>query len=151
MITYERLSKRPQAAPNLIGMNKSEFDKLFAEFEVAHAERLAGLQVTRRKSKPRQRSVGAGRKHRSALRDRLLMTLFWLRVYTTYEVMGFFYDLNKTNIEDNMKDVLATLEAMMSYTYERPKNTKDDKGKVASRHLLPVRFVPMRGRVTKNR
>jgi hypothetical protein len=124
MITYERLSKRPQAVPSLIGMNLSEFDKLFAEVEVAHAERLAGLQVTRRKGKPRQRSVGAGRKHRYDLRDRLLMTLFWLRVYTTYEVMGFFYDLNKTNIEDNLKDVLATLEAMTTFTYERPQGER---------------------------
>jgi len=29
--------------------------------------------------------------------------------------------------------------------------TKDDKGKVRSRHLLPVRFVPMTGRVIKGK
>ena len=112
MITYERLSKRPKAACSLIGMGLSEFEELYAEFEVAHAERLAELQVTKRKGKPRQRATGAGRKHRYTLRDRLLMTLFWLRVYSTYEVMGFFYELNKTNVEDNLKDILATLEVM---------------------------------------
>jgi hypothetical protein len=78
------------------------------------------MQVTKRKGKPRRRAVGAGPKHRYDVRDRLLMTLFWLRVYTTYEVMGFFYDLDKTNIEDNLKDVLATLEVMTSFTFERP-------------------------------
>ena len=48
------------------------------------------------------------------------MTLFWLRVYTTYAVIGFFYELDRTNVEDNVKDVLTTLEVMTTFTYERP-------------------------------
>lgn len=120
MVTYKKLSKRPQAASSLIGMSSSEFDTLYAEFEIAHAERLTNLTTTKREGKPRQRAVGAGPKHRYDLRDRLLMTLFWLRVYPTYEVLGFFYELDKTNIEDNLKDVLATLECMTSFTFERP-------------------------------
>jgi hypothetical protein len=101
-------------------MTVTEFDKLYAEFCVAHDERLSQVKLTRRTKTARRRAVGAGRKHRYDLRDRLLMTLFWLRVYTTYEVMGFFYDLNKTNIEDNLKDVLTTLERMTSFALERP-------------------------------
>lgn len=120
MITYEKLSRRPQAAASLIGMSLEGFDTLYAEFAVAHGERLANLSVTRRKGAPRQRAVGAGGKHRYDLRNRLLMTLFWLRVYTSYEVMGFFYEMNKTNIEDNLKDILATLERMSSFSYDRP-------------------------------
>lgn len=120
MVTYEKLSKRPQAAPSLIGMSLTEFNRLYQEFEVAHAERLANLRLTKRERKSRQRAVGAGPKHRYTLRDRLLMTLFWLRVYTTYEVLGFFYELDKTNIEDNLKDILATLDGMITFTFERP-------------------------------
>jgi len=120
MVTYAKLSRRPQAAPSLIGMSLKAFDQLYAEFTVAHAERLANLSVTKRKGTPRQRAVGAGGKHPYPVRDRLLMTLFWLRVYMTYEVLGFFYELNKTNIEDNLKDILATLDAMTSFTYDRP-------------------------------
>lgn len=48
------------------------------------------------------------------------MTLFWLRVYPTYEVMGFFFSLNKTNVEDNLKDVLLTLETLTDFDFERP-------------------------------
>ena len=120
MVTYKKLSRRPQAASSLIGMTLEAFDQLYAEFAIAHGERLVNLTVTRRKGAPRQRAVGAGGKHRYDLRDRLLMTLFWLRVYTTYEVMGFFYELNKTNIEDNLKDILATLDGMTTFTYDRP-------------------------------
>lgn len=120
MITYERLSRRPQSARSLIGMSLSDFDKLYAEFEPLHQQRIRSATATRRSGTPRQRAVGAGHPYRYDLRDRLLMTLFWLRTYTTYEVLAFFYDLNKTNIEDNLKDILATLECMATFTFERP-------------------------------
>jgi hypothetical protein len=99
MITYANLSKHPHAAPSLIGMPLAAFDQLYAEFAEAHRERLCHVKLTRRTKAGRQRAVGAGRKHRYDLRDRLLMTLFWLRTYTTYEVLSFFYNLNKTNDE----------------------------------------------------
>jgi hypothetical protein len=120
MITYTNLTRRPEAARSLIGMTLPAFDALYAEFEVAYEERLATLTHTRRTRQPRQRTVGAGRRYTYNLRDRLLMTLFWLRVYTTYAVMGFLFELHPTNVEDNIKDVLATLAGMTSFTYERP-------------------------------
>ena len=84
MITYEKLSQRPQAARSLIGMSLFEFDELYAEFSIAHAERQMAEVKTKRGKQRRQRAVGAGPKHKHSLRDRLLMTLFWLRAYMTY-------------------------------------------------------------------
>ena len=104
MITYTNLSQHPSAAQSLIGMSLTAFDTLFAEFEAAHQQRLSQTTLTRKHQAPRQRARGAGRKHRYDLRDRLLLTLFWLRVYMTYEVLGFFFGLNKTNIEDILHD-----------------------------------------------
>jgi len=120
MITYANLQKHPSAAPSLIGMTLSAFDSLYAEFEVAHPLRLEHIPLTRRHKQPRQRARGAGRRYRYALRDRLLMTLFWLRVYSTYEAIGFFFAMNKTNVEDNLKDCLATLETLADFAFERP-------------------------------
>ncbi len=101
-------------------MPLATFDQLYTKFAEAHRERLRQGKLTRRTKAGRERAVGAGRKHRYDLRDRLLMTLFWLHAYTTYEVLGFFYELNKTNIEDNLKDVLATLATMTTFSFERP-------------------------------
>lgn len=120
MITYEKICKQPQVANSLIGMSLAEFEKLYAEFELAHSVRASTLQHTRRYKMKRQRAVGAGRKHKYALRDRLLMTLFWLRAYTTYEVLGFFYDLDKNSVKDNLNDVLDTLVRMTTFNFERP-------------------------------
>jgi hypothetical protein len=120
MITYEKISAKPQIANSLIGMSLTEFEKLYAEFEPAHLGRMSALPYTQRHKLKRQRAVGAGRKHKYSLRDRLLMTLFWLRAYTTYEVLGNFYGLNKTTIEDYLNDVMQTLSTMASFNFERP-------------------------------
>jgi hypothetical protein len=120
MITYEKVFKNPQIATDLIGMSLAEFEKLYAEFELTHMERENTLQYTRRHKVKRRRAVGAGRKHKYALCDRLLMTLFWLRAYTTYKVLGTFYGLDKTTVEDTLKNVISTLSTMASFKFERP-------------------------------
>ena len=120
MITYEKISKKPQVANSLIGMSLAEFEKLYAKFELAHTERESALQYTRRYKVKRQRGMGAGRKHKYALRDRLLMTLFWLRAYTTYEVLGLLFEVDKTTVEDNIKNVMDTLAGMRRFNFEHP-------------------------------
>jgi hypothetical protein len=80
--------------------------------------------VTRKKGTPRVHKPGAGRKFRHTLRDRLLLALFWLRTYPTLELLGFFFCLDKTSAEDNLKDILTTLQSMANFALEHP-----DKGK----------------------
>ena len=113
-------------------MSLQEFDNLYIEFALAHAERQMNETKTRRGQKGRQRAVGAGAKHKHSLKNRLVMTLFWLRVYMTYEVLGFFYELDKTNIEDNLKDILATLDEMISFNYGHPKGKKPKLNSVSA-------------------
>ena len=120
MITYENLSHKPAAFKSMTGLSPTDFNTLFTEFEPAHRARLEKTPRTKRHKQLRQRAQGAGRPHDHTLKDRLLMTLLWLRIYTTYEVLGFFFSLDKTNVEDNLKDILATLESMTSFSCERP-------------------------------
>lgn len=120
MITYDKIFKKPQVANSLIGMSLAEFEKLYTEFELAHIARVNAIQDTRRHKLKRQRAVGAGRKYKYALRDRLLMTLFWLRAYTTYKVLGSFYNLDKTTVEDYLNTVMCTLSMITSFNFERP-------------------------------
>lgn len=120
MITYEKLLENPQVVHDLIGMSLSEFEMLYVKFELVHEARLSALQYTRRERRKRLRIAGAGPKHRYALRDRLLMTLFWLRAYTTYKVLGILYHLNKTTIEENLKSVMHTLSLMNCFYFDLP-------------------------------
>jgi len=120
MITYEKILKNPQVANSLIGMSLADFESLYAKFELVHMARVSALQHTRRDQMKRRRAVGAGPKHKYALCDRLLMTLFWLRAYTTYKVLGTLYDLNKTTVEENLKNVIHTLSLMTCFNLEHP-------------------------------
>ena len=122
MLTYQNLSARPAAFQSMIGLSVAAFDQLYAELAPAHAQRLAQA-LTKRHRQPRKRVAGAGKPHSHSLQDRLLLALLWLRVYPTLEVLGFFFGLDKTNAEDNLKDVLATLDTMTSFACDRP--TKD--------------------------
>ena len=104
----------------LIGMSLAQFDKFYAEFELAYQARVHSQQYTRRDKLKRQRAVGGGRKHKYSLRDRLLMTLFWLEAFTTYEVLGSIYKLDKTTVADSLNDMLDTLAGMRTVRLERP-------------------------------
>jgi hypothetical protein len=48
------------------------------------------------------------------------MALVWLRIYPTFEVLGFFFSLAKPNARFNVEEVLETLLSMSAFEFERP-------------------------------
>ena len=120
MITYQTVFRKSQVANSLVGMSVEEFDRFYAEFERVYKGRESALPYTRRNKLKRKRRIGAGRKHKYVLRDRLVMALFWLRAYTTYEVLGALYHVDKTTVEDYLKGVLDILTTMTSFHVETP-------------------------------
>lgn len=119
MITYTRLARRPAAFQSLTGYSVAAFDALFAVFAPAHEQRRRTTPLTRT-GQPRQRAVGAGARYTHDLPTRLLMALIWLRVYPTFEVLGFLFSLDKTNVHATVGDLLATLETLATFPFERP-------------------------------
>jgi hypothetical protein len=119
-MSHESLRRRPSAFRSLTGHSPEAFDALFARFAPAHAQRRQAATTTRRGGRPRQRAVGAGGKYRHDLRDRFLIFLFWARIYPSFEVLGFFFSLNKTNVHDIVHDVLATLATLAQFPFELP-------------------------------
>jgi transposase len=125
MISYAALCRRPGAFRSLTGESPEQFDALFTAFEPAHQQRTQAATTTKRGRQPRHRAVGGGRRFRHDLRTRLLIALFWARIYPSFEVLGFFFSLNKTNVHDIVQDMLATLETLADFPFERP--AKDRK------------------------
>ena len=120
MLSYEELCRHPAAFPSLTGMTRPEFDSLLARFRQAEADLRANSRSTRRDGKPRDRAPGAGRPYSHAACDRLLMALLWLRVYPTYEVLGFFFALHKRNAQLNVIAALEVLDALSDFPFDRP-------------------------------
>ncbi len=143
MITYESLRRRPAAFRSFTGHSPEKFVALFAEFEPAHRQRSQASTTTKRHGRPRQRAAGGGRRHRHDLRTRLLIALIWARIYPTFEVLGFLFALNKTNAHDSVNDMLATLETLADFPFERPaKDRKKRRSLAAVMDAFPdVRLV----------
>jgi transposase len=119
MITWESLRQHPTAFRSFTGHTPEQFEALFAQFAPAHAQRCAASPTTK-EGKRRQRAFGGGCHPRHDLPTRLLMALIWLRIYPTFEVLGFLFSLNKTNVHAAVQDMLATLESLADFPFERP-------------------------------
>jgi hypothetical protein len=120
MLSYEELCRHPAAFPSLTGMTRAEFDELLSRFRQAEADLRANSDSTRRDGKPRRRAPGAGHPYTHGAADRLLMALLWLRVYPTYEVLGFFFGLHKRNAQLNVLAALEVLDSLSDFPFDRP-------------------------------
>jgi hypothetical protein len=119
MFAYESLVRYPGAFRSVTGMTPAAFESLLTAFRAAQGRLRDGSRTTRC-GKLRQRAAGAGHPHRHDDRHRLLLALVWLRVYPTYELLGFFFDLHKRNAQLNVRDVLATLDTIDGFPFDRP-------------------------------
>src|SRR5262245_66487234 len=131
MFTYESLSRCPNAFQSLTGMTPADFEHLLTDFTAAQQRRHAQSRTTRR-GQPRQRTAGAGHPHRHDVRHRLLMALVWLRVYPTYELLGFFFGLHKRNAQLNVRDALAVLDTLDDFPFDRPDRDRQKLGSLTA-------------------
>jgi hypothetical protein len=72
-----------------------EFDEIYEEI----AKRYDKHEIQRlSKRKNRERSMGAGRHFKLDVKNRFLMLLIYYRLYITYTLAGFLFDLDQSNI-----------------------------------------------------
>ncbi len=131
MITYERLKKKPRLFKSLAGVEVPEFDELFQRF-VPEWNKSEKERLTRSN---RQRAIGAGHPYRLALRDMLLMTLVWLRLYLTMAALGFFFSVDQATASRNTQRVLKVLRRLGDATLGWPEPPKRGDSKNAEQAL----------------
>jgi DDE superfamily endonuclease len=119
MLTYQALCQVPVIFPALTGLTREEFDRLVGDFITARDRRRASSDRTER-GPPRQRAAGAGAPPAHDPPTRLLIALVWLRIYPTYELLGWLFGLEKSNAWEAVQDALAVLETLADFPFERP-------------------------------
>ena len=78
------------------GLTVKEFDEIYNK-EIA--KRYGKHEVQRlSKRKERERSIGAGRHFKLDIKNRFLMLLVYYRLYITYTLAGFLFDLDQSNV-----------------------------------------------------
>jgi Helix-turn-helix of DDE superfamily endonuclease len=94
-MSYARLSRKPLLFKSFTGLYISEFDVISREIESRYEEH----ERKRLSKRRRQRDVGAGRPFKLKVKERFfLMLLIYYRLYITYTLSGFLFDLDQSNI-----------------------------------------------------
>jgi hypothetical protein len=93
-MSYARLSRKPSLFKSFTGLDISEFDTISREIESRYQEH----ERKRLSKRRRQRDVGAGRPFKLKVKERFLMLLVYYRLYITYTLSEFLFDLNQSNV-----------------------------------------------------
>src|SRR6188474_2880213 len=79
------------------GLSVKQFDDIFKEIDSKYPEyEIKRLSSTRMNK--RERAIGAGRHFKLTVRDRIIMVLVYYRLYITYTLSGFLFDLDQSNV-----------------------------------------------------
>jgi Helix-turn-helix of DDE superfamily endonuclease len=96
LLSYDRLSKKPLLFKSFTGLTIKEFDDIYTEIERKYHK-----QEIKRLSKridSRERKFGAtGRPFKLDVKNRSLMLLVYYRLYITYTMVGFLFDLDQSS------------------------------------------------------
>lgn len=90
----------------MTGLRIPEFDNLTADVLPAYVE----AEHKRLSRATRQRAIGAGHPFELADRDHLLLTVVWLRVYPTHEVLGYLFGVSDSTVSRTIGRILPLLE-----------------------------------------
>ncbi len=100
MFNHKKLAKKQKQFLSITGVTPQQFDFLSKEirkqYKITEAKRLS-------ENKKRQREIGAGHKFDHCLKDRIIMLLMYYRMYTTYDLLGMIFDLDKSNVMRDIK------------------------------------------------
>jgi hypothetical protein len=97
LLSYDRLSRKPLLFKSFTGLTVKEFDDIYDREISKRYCRHETRRLSKRKNK-RERSIGAGRHFKIGVKNRFLMLLVYYRLYTTYTLAGFLFDLDQSNI-----------------------------------------------------
>lgn len=127
ILRYEQLRHHPAVFQSVTGLRRSEFDAvlttLLPRYQAAEVARLS--QPT--KARPqRRRAIGAGNTFALDVRDQVLLTLVWLRVYPTYPVLGYLFGVSTGAVERTLPRLLPVLEQAGQASMDRALAAVDD-------------------------
>jgi hypothetical protein len=85
------------------GLTVQEFDNIYNKEILKRYERHELKRLSKRKG--RKRDIGAGRPFKLNLENRFLMLLVYYRLYITYTLAGFLFDMDQSNIYRDIQKI----------------------------------------------
>ena len=93
-MTYEKLQRKPKHFQAFTGVSVAQFAEILNALRPVYAE----LEEERLTRPDRKRKIGGGRNFTLSLEDRLLVTLMYFRLYMSYALLGYLFNLDGTNV-----------------------------------------------------
>lgn len=108
MINITRCFQDLRLFKAVTGVTYAEFQALLPDFEAALEKQ------TRQRTPIRRRQEGGGRKHTLlTVREKLFFILFYVKCYATFDVLGWLFDVDRSQPQRWVKTYLPVLEAAL--------------------------------------
>src|SRR5690606_30512355 len=89
MSIYKKLQKRPRIFLSIVGLSYEQFSALMDRGQGLHQQRETQRKaLTVQGGQPRRRAIGGGRGYSDTLEDRMILTLMYLRLYVTMDLLS---------------------------------------------------------------
>jgi len=110
MLTYEKLQRKPKQFQAFTGVTLAQFSEILKAIRPVYAE----LEKERLTRAERKRKIGGGRNFNLSLENRLMVTLMYFRLYVSYALLGYLFNLDGTNVgrEINQRMLPALLSVL---------------------------------------
>ena len=119
MVDIKRAMKSNRIMKSLTGVSRSKFKSLIPYFVVILKEE-KGKRI--KKDKSRKRESGAGAKHTlKESEDKLFFILFYLKAYPTFDLAGFIFNVNRSQTNRWMHQLLPIIEKALKRKMVLPK------------------------------
>jgi hypothetical protein len=133
LLSYDRLSKKPLLFKSFTGLSVKQFDDIFQIVESSYA-RCEIKRLSSRKDGRRERAVGAGRPFKLPVKDRVIMVLVYYRLYITYTLMEYLFDLDQSNVCRDIQKIERLIRRCLPipqklYEVTKRLKTKEEIGK----------------------
>ena len=135
MLTYDRLSRKPLLFKSFTGLSVQQFDVIFKEIESKHEK----YEIKRLSSKRNriERSIGAGRRFKLTVKDRVIMVLVYCRLYITYTLTEFLFGLDQSNVCRDIQKIEGLIKQSLPIPQKLCKITRRLKTKEEVEQYFP--------------
>lgn len=124
MLTYEKLQRKPKQFQAFTGITLEQFAEILKAIRPVYAE----LEKERLTRTERKRKIGGGRNFNLNMENRLMVTLMYFRLYVSYALLGYLFNLDGTNIgrEINQRMLPALLSVLPVPTQDELLSSRDE-------------------------
>ncbi len=111
-MSYDKLSKKPLLFKSFIGLTIKQFDDVYQEINKKY-EKHEIKRLSYKRRYRRERDIGAGRPFKLNLRNRFIMILIYYRLYITYTLTGYLFNLDQSSICRDIQKIEGLVRACL--------------------------------------